>query len=105
MFACVRMQSIAAVLINLFYGKPIVNANLTISTNNGARHAALSSSLAGKGASVMPAAVAAWVGVRDLQYRSLFDADRTAGLFGTGISGNEQPISIRRFSKPRVANA
>ncbi|HEX9047809.1 MAG TPA: hypothetical protein VF988_12350, partial [Verrucomicrobiae bacterium] len=68
-FGYVRMQSLAkqsgernlSIAVNplTLFGKPIVNANLTISTNYGDRHALVTSSLAGKGASVMPVAAAA----------------------------------------------
>ena len=120
LFAYVRMQSLAqkkqrvrsrSNFYQPYYGKPIVNANLTISTNYGDRHALVTSSLAGKCASVMPAAAAAraWV-VGGTGNGSKSTGNQVArSLFGTAHIdnelGGERKISIRRFSKPRVANA
>ena len=90
-----------------------MNANLTISTNNGSGHALAPSSLAGKCASVMPAAAAAraWlVGNTGTQYGPKSTGNQSVrSLFNTAHIinelGDERKDSIRRFSKPRVANA
>jgi hypothetical protein len=63
-----------------FLEKPIVNANLTNVTNNGARHAVAPSSLAGKGAW---AKSAVWAEVTGMQPRSYSTGTQSRGFFGT----------------------